>query len=253
MMAEAVRVALLGVVLACTAIAGPVTAAEEPSRYITTPWIIAPVRTLPGERTLAGGDFVLKQRLLPMGLAELAGPVTMGKNRFEVGTQFFKAKTDGVAVYCRPYAPDDALVACLLDRDTDGDFDEWFDVVSQTKGLPSVAQKYTKKRKPVSEAAYRQVPVTSMIDEYFVAIERRNYFNIYSRESFMVVFGREGTIERLTAPVSFKSDEMPKQLTILGAVFTAVAERDGKMVVTVQRDMPVQPFSVVKTTSYRFY
>lgn len=215
--------------------------------------MIVPIRTMPGERALAGGDFVLKQRLLPMGLAELAVPVTMGKSRFEAGTQFFKAKTDGVAVYCRPYVPDDALVGCLLDRDSDGDFDEWFDVVSQTKGLPSVAQKYTKKRKPVSEVAYRKVPVTSMTDEYFVAIERRNYFNIYSRESFMIVFGREGATERLTDPVSFKSDEMPKQLTILGAVFTAVAERDGKMVVTVQRDMPLQPFSVVKTTSYRFY
>lgn len=252
-MAGAARGALLGVVLACALIDLPVSAAEEPSRYITTPWIIAPGGALPGERALAGGDFVLKQRLLPMGLAELAAPVTMGKSRFEAGTQFFKAKTDGVAVYCRPYAPDNTLVGCLLDRDSDGDFDEWFDVVSQTKGLPSVAQKYTKKRKPVSEAAYRQVPVTRMSDVYFVAIERRNYFNIYSRESFMIVFGRDGATERLTQPISFKSDEMPKQLTILGAVFTAVAERDGKMVVTVERDMPLQPFSVVKTTSYRFY
>jgi len=253
LIADAARVALLGVILASTAAVRPVSAAEEPSRHISTPWMIVPIRTMPGERALAGGDFVLKQRLLPMGLAELAAPVTMGSNSFEAGTQFFKAKADGGAIYCRPYVPDRVLVGCLLDRDSDGDFDEWFDVVSQTKGLPSVAQKYTKKRKPVSEIAYRKVPVTSMIDEYFVAIERRNYFNIYSRESFMIVFGREGATERLTDPVSFKSDEMPKQLTILGAVFTAVAERDGKMVVTVQRDMPLQPFSVVKTTSYRFY
>ncbi|WP_143043470.1 hypothetical protein [Sphingopyxis sp. YR583] len=247
------RIAFVGAALTCAALAGPASGAEEPSRHISTPWIIAPSGALPGERALAGGDFVLKQRLLPMGLAELAGPVTMGSNRFEAGTQFFKAKSDGASIYCRPYVPDKVLVGCLLDSDSDGDFDEWFDVVSQTKGLPSVAQKYTKKRKPVSGAAYRQVPVTSMTDEYFVAIERRNYFNIYSRESFMIVFGREGTTDRLTAPVSFKSAEMPKQLTILGAVFTAVAERDGKMVVTVQRDMPMQPFAVVKTTSYGFY
>lgn len=252
-MAKAARGALAGVVLFFAAVASPVSAAEELSRYISTPWIIAPLNTIPGERALAGGDFVLKQRLLPTGLVELAVPVAMGSNSFEAGTQFFKAKTDGVAVYCRPYAPDSALVGCLLDRDSDGDFDEWFDVVSQTKGLPSVAQKYTKKRKPVSEIAYRKIPVTSMTDTYFVAIERRNYFNIYSRESFMIVFGREGRTERLTQPVSFKSDEMPKQLTIMGAVFTAVAERDGKMVVTVQREMPMQPFSVVKTTSYSVY
>lgn len=235
-------------------LAPPVAADEAPSRYISTLWIVQPAPPPVGERLLAGGDLVLKQRLLPTGLVELAAPVTLGPARFDAGVQFIKAKAEGVTVYCRPYEVDGKLVGCLMDADSDGDFEGWFDVVSQTKGLVSIGQKYPKKIKPLCvEAGYRIVPVTRMTDVYFVAIERRNYFNIYSRESFMIVFGREGAIERLTAPISFKSSEMPKQLTVLGAVFTAVAEREGKMVVKVQQSMPAQPFGVTKTTSYRFY
>ena len=235
-------------------IAGPVAAAEAPSRYISTLWIVQPAPPPVGERLLAGGDFVLKQRLLPTGLIELAAPAMLGSTSFDAGTQLIKARAEGVTVYCRPYEPDDKLVGCLMDRDSDGDFEGWFDVLSQTKGLVSIGQKYPKKIKPLdADVGYRTVPITHMTDIYFVAIERRNYFNIYSRESFMIVFGREGALERLTAPISFKSSEMPKQLTVLGAVFTAITERDGKMVVKVQQAMLAQPFGVVKTTSYRFY
>ena len=253
MIAGRLRGCLAVVLAAATLLAVPAIAADTPSRYISTLWIIQPAPPPTGERLLAGGDFVLKQRLLPTGLAELAAPAALGSARFDAGTQLIKASAEGVTVYCRPYKPEQKLVGCLMDRDSDGDFEGWFDVVSQTKGLISVGQNYPKKIKPLDEIGYRSIPITQMTDIYFVAIERRNYFNIYSRESFMVAFGREGSIERLTSPIAFKSSEMPKQLSILGATFTAVAERDGKMAVTVERAMPAQPFGVIKTTSYRFY
>ena len=87
-----------------------------------------------------------------------------------------------------------------------------------------------KSPKAIAPTAYAQVDPATMRDEYFVAIERRNFFNIYSLESFMIAFGRDGELDRITAPVNFKSTDMPKDVEILGARFTALSEVAGTAV-----------------------
>lgn len=234
-------------------------AAQEPSRHISALWWVQAAEPPQGERELASGEFVLKQRLLPTGLVELEAPVAIGSATLAAGTQLVDVNAgDGPEIFCIPEVAKQKLIGasfqpCLMDSDSDGDFEGWFNVISQTKGLLTLTGKYPKKPKPLAATRYRIVPPQAMTDEYFVAIERRNYFNIYSRESFMIAFGRDGALERLTAPISFKSDEMPKQMTVMGASFTALSERDGKLVVSVTTAMPRQIFSVIKTTSYSFY
>ena len=232
---------------------------QEPSRYISALWWVQPAELPVGERELASGEFVLKQRLLPTGLAELDAPVTIGSTTLAAGTQLVDGSAgEGPEIFCLPEVAKQKLIGasfqpCLMDSDSDGDFDGWFNVISQTKGLLTLSGKYPKKPKPLAETPYRTMAPTKMKDEYFVEIERRNYFNIYSRESFMIAFGRDGALDRLTAPVSFKSDEMPKRMDVMGASFTALSERDGKMVVSVAKTMPRQLFSVMKLASYSFY
>lgn len=253
MIAKHGGLSVLGAAFALTAI---VPAAAQ-DRAMSTAWFIQPTPVPEGERDLAGGEFVLKQRLLPMGLAELSAPLSLGKESLPVGSQLIEVKTDGARIYCQPRIARQKLLGhaqlCLVDGDSDGRFDGQFRTTSQTKGLLTIGGNRPKSPKAITPVAYAQVDPATLRDEYFVAIERRNFFNIYSLESFMIAFGRDGELERITAPVNFKSAEMPKDVEILGARFTALSEAAGKMKVRMHTAMPPQPFGVVKTTSYSFY
>jgi len=237
--------------LAVTLIALP-SAVVAQSRDLQSVWIIEPTVVPPGERALASGEFVLKQRLLPIGLAELEGPVTAGKETLPSGSQLVKVQTSAAKVFCVPDLPKKVFwTTCLIDADNDGSFEAWDEGFTRTRSILMVSGKYPKKPKPIEPARYREVSPTSMRSVYFVGIERRNWFNIYSRESFTIAYGSEGRLERLTTPISFKTNEMPRELTVLGARFTAISEPDGKMLVRVSQAMPLQPFAVTVTTTYR--
>lgn len=232
--------------------------AAEPRRDIRSTWIIQPAAAPSGDQLLDSGEFVLRQRLLPSGLAELSAPLSIGDETFPAGTQLVEAQTSGMKVFCAPDVPKQKLIGasfqpCLIDADGDGAFEGWFNALSQTRSILMLTGRYPKKPRAIAPTRYREVAPATMRDEYFVAIERRNYFNIYSRESFMIAYGHGDQIERLTAPVSFKSEEMPRELTVLGSRFTALSEQDGKMLVRVAQAMPMQPFAVSVTTSYTFY
>ena len=251
------KTALASGAIALSLLAAP-SMAEGPSRNLQSMWVIQPAAAPAGERLLASGEFVLRQRLLPSGLAELDAPVSINDETLPAGTQLVEAQTSGIKVFCVPGVPRQKLVGasfqpCLMDSDGDGAFEGWFSALSQTKSILMLTGKYPKKPRAIAATRYREVSPATMRDEYFVAIERRNYFNIYSRESFMIAFGLGDRVERLTAPVSFKSEEMPRELTVLGSRFTALSEQDGKMLIRVSQAMPMQPFAVATTTSYTFY
>jgi hypothetical protein len=198
---------------------------------------------------------VLRQRLLPSGLAELARVWSDPEvGELPAGMQLVKASSDSGPVYCEGdirEGDSDGLL-CFLDSDSDGRFDSRFRAASSTPALAMFMGKMPKAARPLAEPLeYRVVdPATSRIPA-FVAIERRNFFNIYSRENFMIVFGTGEEKKRITDPVHFKSAEMPKEMTILGARFTALSEKDGKMAIEVHQGMPAQPFAVMSMTTYR--
>ncbi|HEX9963965.1 MAG TPA: hypothetical protein VGB04_03175 [Allosphingosinicella sp.] len=245
----AAAVALAGAALVSS---GP---AEAQSRRLISFWTIEPAAHPVGIRHLAGKDEVLRQRLLPSGLAELArvwNDPDVGE--LPAGMQLIEASSDAGAVYCEGdiREGDSGGLLCFLDSSRDGRFESRFKVASSTPALVMITAKMPKTLKPLAEPLeYRIVdPSTSRIPA-FVAIERRNYFNIYSRETFMIVFGTGDAKKRITDPVSFKSADMPKPMTILGARFTALSEKDGKMAIEVHQGMPPQPFAVMSTVTYR--
>jgi hypothetical protein len=245
-------------ILAAAALAAACLVPAEPaagqSRRLLSFWIVQPAPHPVGIRHLAGKDEVLRQRLVPSGLAELARVWSDPEvGELPAGMQLIKASSDAGEVYCEGDAREAGpRLLCFLDSDKDGRFDSRFNTMSSTPALVMLLGKVPKAPKPLAAPLeYRVVdPATSRIPA-FVAIERRNYFNIYSSETFMIVFGTGDEKKRITDPVHFKSADMPKELTILGARFTALSETDGKMAVEVHSGMPAQPFAVMSTVTYR--
>jgi hypothetical protein len=233
----------------------PSAPAEAQSRRIISFWTIELAPHPVGIRHLAGKEEVLRQRLLPSGLAELARVWSDPEvGELPAGMQLIEASSDSGAVYCEGNIreADSTGLLCFLDSDRDGRFESRFKVPSSTPALVMITAKMPKAPKPLAEPLeYRTVsPATSRIPA-FVAIERRNFFNIYSRENFMIVFGTGDEKKRISDPVGFKAADMPKEMTILGARFTALSEKDGKMAIEVHSGMPAQPFAVMSTTTYR--
>ncbi|HET9638828.1 MAG TPA: hypothetical protein VFP12_06445 [Allosphingosinicella sp.] len=228
--------------------AGP---AAAQSRRLVSFWVVEPAPHPVGIRHLGGKEEVLRQRLLPSGLAELARVWSDPEvGELPAGMQLVEASSDSGAVYCEGdiREGESGGLLCFLDSDRDGRFESRFKAASSTPALAMFLGKMPKAPKPLAEPLeYRVVsPATSRIPA-FVAIERRNYFNIYSRETFMIVFGTGEEKKRITDPVSFKSADMPKEMNILGARFTALSETDGKMAIEVHSGMPAQPFAVMAT------
>lgn len=232
--------------------AGP---AEAQSRRLTSFWVVEPAPPPAGVRHLAGKEEVLRQRLLPGGLAELArvwSDPDVGE--LPAGMQLIEASSDLGAVYCEGDVrqADAAALLCFLDSDRDGRFDSRFKTASSVPALVMILGKVPKAPKPLAEPLeYRKLGPSASRIPAFVAIERRNYFNIYVRETFTIAFGTGDEKKRITGPVSFKSAEMPKEMTVLGARFTALSESDGKMAIEVHSAMPAQPFAVMSTVTYR--
>jgi hypothetical protein len=192
---------------------------------------------------------------LPTGLAETALDISAAAIGVSIpaGTQLIQVQTDGAKIFCDSRFAKQKLIGhaqiCLVDSDMDDRFDGYFKTTSQTKGLITIAGKRPKVPPALDPVPY---PAT-MREEYFVGIQRRNFFNIYNRETFTITFGHDDELERLTEPVQFKSSELPKELSILGAHFTAISEENGRMTVKVDSAIPPQPFGIVKTTTYDFY
>ena len=248
--------------LICALVASGIARAQtqSDSALLFAGWEIQPATAPPGTRDLAGGDFVLKQKLLPLGLAELAEPVDAPalKLALPAGTQLVAVGGGDQRLFCDitryKKKANDTAIACFADLDADGKFEGHFKGLSMAGAILSLDGRLKfKKLKPIAPLAYTALPPAKFAQELFVGIQRRNYFNIYGRESFMVVYGNAAHTEEITRPIQFKSAEMPKDMTVLGARFTAISEATGKMRIEVKEGMPRQPFGVIRTTTYRFY
>lgn len=222
-----------------------------------THWSIQSQSPPEGDRALAGGEYVLQQRLLPSGLAELQTGIDLPKEGISLsaGSQLIEVKTNGVAIFCQPSIQAPKLIGhaqlCLVDSNNDDAFDGFFKTTSMTKGILTIQGNRPKQPKAIEATRFARVTPSSFKEQYFVAIERRNYFNIYGRESFMIVFGREGDLDRITSPIQFNSSDFPKDINILGSHFTALTENEGKMIVRVHSAMPEQPFGIMTYRVYR--
>lgn len=238
--------------------AGTAATAQESSRWLTTVYRIQAAPAPEGERELVSKEWVVKQPLLPDGLSELVEPAMMKPKKPPVpaGTRLLAVKSEMGEVRCvmdvskLPYVS----MPCLLDADKDGRFESWFGSGADALAvLPTVNGRIPKTLKPLpAPVAYRDIDPALHEPKLFVGVQRRNYFNIYGNESFMIVFGSEGRTAEITTPVVVKAADLPKELSVLGARFTAISETAGKLKVKVDAPMPPQPFGVTTSTTYTF-
>lgn len=247
-------------VVALLALSSVATAPATAQRaQLATSWWIEPAAPPAGVRYLASKEPVLKQRLLPSGLVRLSRSVAKNEAGFDLaaGIELIEVTGGPGPIFCDGRFQKVKFVGispqgCFVDQNGDGLFDASFRMISQTPALVMVNGKMPKKLQPlVSPIAYEKAdPATSALGA-FVSIERRNYFNIYGSENFMIAFGSGDQLERITDPIGFKSSELPKQISIMGSSFTALKEENGRLAVRVDAAMPRQPFGVVKTTSFQ--
>jgi hypothetical protein len=233
-------------------------AAQEPSRDLQTVYRIQAAPAPEGERELASKEWVVKQPLVPDGLSELVEPVALKPDKppIPAGTRMLAVQSQMGEVRCItdirkiPHV----MPPCLIDTDRDGKFDAWFSSGANAfAALIMVEGRIPKKLTPLATPVpYRDIDPTLHEPALFVGIQRRNYFNIFGNESFMIVYGSEQKQGEITTPVVVKSAAMPKELEVLGARFTAISETAGRLKVRVDTSMPPQPFGITTTTSYMF-
>lgn len=246
------------IIALCALVSAQGAIASQP-RAMRTEWIIQPTVPPSGELVLSAGEWVLKQRLLPIGLSEIPDGLMIPQAGINVPAdrQLVEITSPDVVIFCEANIAPQKLIGhaqlCLVDYDKDGAFEGFFRTTSITKGLLNIQGNRPKSAKAIPPTRYKRVDPASMRDEFFVAIERRNFFNLLDLEPFSITFGRTGDLDRLTTGISVKSNEMPKELNFLGSSFTAIAEKDGKLRVNVLKSMPKQPFDVIEIKTYNFY
>ena len=235
-------------------------------RNLSTLWIVMPATEPAGrEVSVKSGELIMKQRLIPAGLAKLTGSAVDPEGKFELtsGAELFRVQS-GVPVYCiagkrAPGGVAKWLVGggssqlCLVDADSDGRFEGEFTTASAVGGLPTIAGKRPKEADPlVAPVAYERADPSTMTTQYWVGIEYQGKPLLYNRRNFAVSFGTDKSDSSLTDWV-YTGAEMPASQTLLGATWTVLALEEDRLKVRIDQPIPPQPFGIVQTTTYRFY
>jgi hypothetical protein len=247
------------------AVSGSAAVAQAP-REMTTIWLVQPAVEITGQTVeVSRGDFLLKQRALPSGLARLTGELSTpdGKRHFTANHELFEVKSD-MPIYCAVQARAQSGLEkwltegatkqfCLVDSNSDLQFDAYFEPISQIPGLPTISGKRPKKLKPLSPVPYAMADASTMQATYWIGIEYQGKPLIYDRLNFAVAFGSEVSKGSLTDWVYTSGSKFPASSGLLGAKFTVLDNPGGKIKVRIDQPMPPQPFGVMRTTTYRIY
>lgn len=244
----------LGLIAVLLLVGANASVAQAQTNRLMTMWWIEPAPPPAGILQLASKELVLKQRLLPNGLVFLGRSVSKAEAGADVssGTELIEILGGPGPIFCEGKFTAGRRQACFVDANRDSAFESSFQTNTTMPALVTIEGRMPRKLYPLAKPIpYRKAdPAKSQLGA-FVAIERRNFFNIYGRENFMILFGSNGRQERITDPVSFTSADLPKELRVLGSRFTALSENNGRMQVQVHSAMPRQPFGVLRMVTYR--
>ncbi|MCE7797563.1 hypothetical protein LWE61_13510 [Sphingobium sufflavum] len=214
------------------------------------------------ERTVLDGEYVLRQKLLPMGLATLDGPAALTTgNRLhaKAGAQLVKASSDAGEAYCAlethrldkagaQIANSRGVTLCFLDANKDGRFESLFEV----PGGGVIVQGAVPDKRAAIDIGYATRPVGEMARSYWVGIRYEQYFNIYGNRMFFIDFGPEGQMTSLTDFAKFKSaGPYPQTFALLDSQFSVLEAQEKGIRLRVDKAIPAQPFGVFTYTSYR--
>jgi hypothetical protein len=233
---------------------------------MTTIWMVQPADSAaPAEVEVGARDLILKQKLLPSGLARLTGSFQDdgGKRSLGPGTQLFEVKSD-VPIYCvaglrepkgfeKFMKGDSRVQLCLIDTDADGRFDAYFEPVSMVPGLPTITGKRPKSPRPMTPVAYEPAEPSALEKSYWVGIEYQGKPLIYDRRNFGISYGSDDSKGAVTDWIYTSGSTYPISKQLLGASFTVLGMSGDKLRVRIDQPMPPQPFGVIRTVSYRFY
>lgn len=245
------RLCLSLALLACTA------SAAAADRMVTTVWMVGESLVPAGERDVARLDYVLKHRLLPLGLAELTAGSSDAGHGLEAGRQLVEIQSSAALVFCDAGIRGQKLVGhaqpCLIDADRDGRFESLFWTSSVTKGMLTIQGKLPKKPKPIGPLAYRRVDPGEFEGALFVGLQYRGDANLFGNQVFEVKYGSEDKTGSLTERVLHKKGNIPGSTVFLGGRFTILAASADGIRVRVDQPIPAQAFGVFQTTTYRIY
>lgn len=245
-------------------------AEDRRQREYQAVWVIAPSEQPLGPRSVNDGEYVFRNRLLPLGLVRLQTPAAKADGEIIVpaGAQLFAVLTEGPPIYCVAGRREadrmvQALIGggvnrqlCLVDMDRDQDFDGWFRSGNQVRGVPNFAGHRPRELEPVSGAAYERLRPDEMEIQYHVGVRYEGTVGLLSRRRtpvFAIVYGTEDSLGMLTEQVRPQRDSDPFVVTPLGAEFVVNERRGDTIDIDVRRNVPPQPFGVVQTVTYTYY
>ena len=268
-MKRARRLGFAGAVL-LTAQGTALVAVEAPTErhQFRTDWQIQGTEsgdTSEASVALRSGDLFMKRRLLPPSAARLDAPLMSpkGEELLPAGAELFGTKSDKVDIYCSTAQKGAGIATqlllgrtgqkqiCLIDSDRDRDFDSFFKVAGEIKGLPSLYARTPKTLDRLDGLKYLSIDPATMEQKYFVAVEYQGKPLLYDRRNFTVTFGSDEKTESLTSWIYTKGSNYPQSLTYLGGKFTVLSENQGTLNVRIDRQIPSQPFGVIKSVSFR--
>ena len=256
-----------GAILAVLLVAGaaPPARATDQHEYFSTKWIIEATPLPAREISVAPGSPVLKQRLLPLGLAVLDQDYVGAKpaDRLAVGTELIRATGPAVPVYCAIRGKANLLSAvlsplpsstmrCFADDDADGDFDRTFSAATNVKELPQPMGDLPRDKAATIAVGYSVRSPETFGAGYYVGVLYDGQSMVGTLRRFRTVYGAEKKWGTPTGDNLFtkRDSDLPKAIEVLGAAFTVLGG-DGKNVrIRIDRMMPAQPFGIFATVRY---
>lgn len=256
----------IGFVLA----AATASAEEAPVERIAinTAWRLLPAENFtPTEHVAQNNDIIHRQSALPVGLAVLDEEVTAaeGLTLVRAGTQLLLGSIGpSGAAYCAMQSERvlptgevkkqwPGATLCLIDIDKDGRFDRAFRAGMTSTILPAV-QTRTPKQASVVSARYRVVSPETVVGDFWVGIQYRQYFNIYGNRMLFTALGGGGATTALTAFKTFKAKgTYPQYEEVMGAKITLLEPLEKSTRLRVETPMALTEFTPIFTPGTTVY
>ncbi len=225
-------------------------------RGVMTVWNVEAAEARPEPFRIGPNDYVIRQRLLPMGLAELAAAAP-GLEALTAGKQLIELQGGGAAIFCDPVIRARGVFGkaqlCLMDADRDGRFESWFEAGSVTKGIVTIQGRPPKRPTALAPVAYRRIDPRQFDQQIFLGVQYRGNANVFGNFVFEIRYGSEGQMGSLTRRILHKKANVPGSTDVLGGRFSILESGSGGILVRVDTPLPPQPFGVIQTTTYHIY
>ena len=236
----------------------------DPDTMATTHWHIVPDAAVAETKVVTPGDTVIRQRLVPNGMAVLGEDFRLNpgsdRNILRAGEKLaLSTRGKAFQIYCSisPLREKSGLEeawligeihVCFEDSDDDSRFDTFYEFMPDTDGIISMSEKLGKPQP--TDVSYTVVDPLENESGLHVSVIYAGKPLLYNRRNFHVEFGRENETGKLSSFVYTKGNDYPQTVNLNGSAITVLSEEQGAL--TVRIDKPMSgPFAVYTVTTYR--